>query len=483
MIDEKKTNEDKAKGTGRGQPLRAKAGKDQVAYWKSRLKKRTYRKGKELVEISDWQVRMKHAGKDGWFNLHTLNADSAAGKARDIYRLLVANGWEAVNEQYKPKPKEFSESPTLGEFFQAVEKNVAFNPKTFASYCRRFRTIVSDIFGIDAPTKEKFCFKKSVRWRERVEAVELSKITPKKIEQWRRDFIATAGGNQLRVKENTHSADSAIRCARALFGKQVKRQLADFPFPSPLPFEGVPVAQLRNPYRSRIDKDALIQAAFDDLRTAQPEPFKIFLLCLMVGLRRNEVDKLKWDSIDWSRGTIAIEAHAEFSAKTDGSEAVLEVDPNLLTTLRPFCPADRSGYVIKSKVGAKPRATYTHYRANFHFVALIDWLRANGVNTRCPIHTLRKECGRMVTEVSGIYAASRQLRHRDVTTTARYYADDRRAIFPKLPTALIASVPAIPPAPELGPSDSKPDSQTDRGVQGVSSAPSASSCGEFGKAA
>lgn len=178
MTDKERTNEDTHKGTEKGQRPTVKAGKDQVAYWKPKLKKRTFRKGRKVVEIPDWQVRMKHAGKDGWFNLHTQNADNAANQARDIYRLLVANGWDAVNEKFKPKPKEFPDSPTLGEFFAAVQKNVTLKPKTFVCYCRRFRTIVSDIFEINAPKKEKFCHKKSALWRERVEKIDLANLRP-----------------------------------------------------------------------------------------------------------------------------------------------------------------------------------------------------------------------------------------------------------------------------------------------------------------
>lgn len=40
-----------------------------------------------------------------------------------------------------------------------------------------------------------------------------------------------------------------------------------------------------------------------------------------------------------------------------------------------------------------------------------------------PIHELRKELGALVTSEQGIYAASRSLRHKRVSTTEKFYAD------------------------------------------------------------
>ena len=44
-----------------------------------------------------------------------------------------------------------------------------------------------------------------------------------------------------------------------------------------------------------------------------------------------------------------------------------------------------------------------------------------GVNSNKPIHELRKEFGSLVNLKHGIYAASRALRHSDITTSARHY--------------------------------------------------------------
>lgn len=49
-------------------------------------------------------------------------------------------------------------------------------------------------------------------------------------------------------------------------------------------------------YRSEIDIDELIRATRAELADKEPEDFKIFLLAVMVGLRRKEIDLLEWST-------------------------------------------------------------------------------------------------------------------------------------------------------------------------------------------
>jgi hypothetical protein len=50
------------------------------------------------------------------------------------------------------------------------------------------------------------------------------------------------------------------------------------------------------------------------------------------------------------------------------------------------------------------------------------------VTANKPLHELRKEIGALVATQHGIYAASRFLRHSDITTTARHYAEHKARI-------------------------------------------------------
>jgi hypothetical protein len=65
---------------------------------------------------------------------------------------------------------------------------------------------------------------------------------------------------------------------------------------------------------------ALIGTAATELSATKPELFKIFLLGVMVGLRRKEIDLLEWPSFRWDRGVIRIEPTRYFHPKSEGCD-------------------------------------------------------------------------------------------------------------------------------------------------------------------
>jgi len=52
----------------------------------------------------------------------------------------------------------------------------------------------------------------------------------------------------------------------------------------------------------------------------------------------------------------------------------------------------------------------------------------NGVESKRPIHELRKEVGSLIADEHGIYAASRFMRHADIRITAASYLDKKKRI-------------------------------------------------------
>ena len=69
-----------------------------------------------------------------------------------------------------------------------------------------------------------------------------------------------------------------------------------------------------------------------------------------------------------------------------------------------------------------------YYRCKPVFDSLNEWLRGKGVKANKPLHEMRKEIGALIVTEHGIYAASRFLRHSDITTTARHYAEHKARI-------------------------------------------------------
>ena len=74
------------------------------------------------------------------------------------------------------------------------------------------------------------------------------------------------------------SVNSMLRQARSLFSPKRIRHLS-LSLPAPLPFEGVEFEPRQSmKYRSEIDIEGLIKTANDELRDADLEAYKIFLL-------------------------------------------------------------------------------------------------------------------------------------------------------------------------------------------------------------
>jgi integrase len=251
----------------------------------------------------------------------------------------------------------------------------------------------------------------------------LRDITPDKIQKWKVNFLKRASSNPIKKRAASISVNSLLRQAKSLFSPAVLRFI-NLEIPCS-PFEGVAFEPRRSMrYQSSFDVESLIRAAQKELRQ---ERFKIFLLAIMAGLRRNEIDKLEWRAFDWDKGLISIRATSHFAPKSEDSTGDVEVDPEVMKLFRGFSARRTSDFVIESTVSARPQGTYSHYRCQKHFDELGKWLRNHGVDTNRPLHTLRKEYGSQICAEHGIYAASHALRHADIAITSQHYLDKRKS--------------------------------------------------------
>jgi integrase len=363
-------------------------------------------------------------------SLGTPNKEAAAAKARDIYRSLQANGWDATLAKYRPESAPAPRlNATVGEFIAEVKAKADGDPKTIEGYCRSLRKIVVDIHGL-ADTVEKFDFHTGgyQRWLEKVHAVRLATITPEKVQAWKRSFLSKAGTDTLSQRQAKVSVNSFLRQARSLFSPKLIRHL-NIELPSPLPLAGVefePRQSLK--YHSGFDAMALIGTARDALSEKEPELFKIFVLAVMVGLRRREIDLLEWPSFRWELGVIRIEPTRYFHPKSEDSIGDVQVDPEVMDLFRGYRARATGDFVIESTRVPKRGVTYEHYRCQEDFEKLTKWLRQQGVNANKPLHTLRKEYGSGICATHGIHAASRALRHADIGITNQFYTDSRARV-------------------------------------------------------
>ncbi len=417
------------------------AGKSHVDYWAPRLKKRSYEWEGDTLEIPEWQVRIAHLGRREWFNTGTPNKASAAEKARKIYLSLIGKGWEATLAEFKPAMQVARDGCTIGDFLDQVKAVSGLKPVTFEIYARKFRSLAAGAFGIDGgKAKHDYVNGGRKAWLKRVCDIRLDRLTPEKVNHWKVGVLKEASRNPLQLKHASVTVRSVLLSSKALFSPNIRRHLT-LRLPAPLPFDGVTLPEAgKSRYKSEVNPADLLTAAKRELADGiqgenqpanpRPELFKILLLALGAGLRRDEIDKLQWNQIVWLKNKIRIETTEHGGTKSAESEAEVDVDPGLLDILKAYQPEPKNGspFVIVSNVKPRPQSVANHhYRCNRLFNELIAWLRAHGLKSRNALHALRKEFGSQICAQAGIFAASSALRHSSINLTREYYVDKKQA--------------------------------------------------------
>lgn len=409
-------------------------GKTDSRYWRERLFRNAYTRGKERRQVSAWCIKLAHAGRRETLNLRTPNRAVAASRAADVYKMLISEGWEAVMNRWKPKAVQEPKAASVGEFIEAASQLCTARTATVANYARCLRRIVADVANIPRTDKRRFDgYKGGARsFRERVDELPLSLLTPEKIQAWRLARLRAAGDSPLRQRSTKTTINTTIGSAKALFSRRITRYLDSALVIPPNPFVEVEFFERGSMrYESKINAPGLIKAARLELGgdAAKLELWKAFVMLMFAGLRRNELDKLRWASVDFGAGLIRIEDHDAFRAKCEASKGSVELDAEIIGLMRQWRALDPHGaYVMRSDVRPLLRSKVVHYRAERVFGALGDWLREHGVTAQKPLHELRKEAGSLVAHYHGIYAASRFLRHADIGITSAHYVDKKERV-------------------------------------------------------
>jgi integrase len=414
--------------------------KTDIRYWQRTVFRQTYTRNGETLMTKDWAMKIAHDGRRETFPLGTPNKAAAAARAREIYLSLVANGWDATLAKFKKlsaRAPNVEQPCTVGEFLEATARATT-NQSTVEDYARAFRQIVSDIFGL-SNNKRKYDYQSGGRaeWLSKVHAISLAEVTPQKVQEWKRSFLARAGPDATALRTARISLNAILRRARSLFSPRKLRHMA-LTVPRPLPFEGVEFeARQSMKYRSRIDVEKLIAHARQELEDKDPEAYKVFLLAIGLGLRRKEIDLLEWLSFRWNENVVRIEPTRYFHPKSEDSIADLPVDPEVMDVFRKHFAKAKGSFVIRSDRPPLPPRPHQYFRCDPIFDRLVVWLRKHGLHGNKPLHTLRKEYGSLLTRTYGIHAASRALRHADLRTTSEHYSDSTARATPGVGRLLV----------------------------------------------
>lgn len=391
--------------------------------------------------------KIQVAGRRESFPLRTSNKAAAAAKAARIYGDVVALGWEEALLKHKPDFCKPDKPATIGAWAEAVKATAGLRPSTFTTYLQSLRQIAAEIEDIgDQPLldesgrpkkdrkgrvilRSRFDYRQGGReaWTAKVDALPLSLLDAAAVQRWKLRYIDKAGTAPDARRRAENSAATLLRCARALFSPKTRKFAEkELTLPLPLPFAEVEMPKRGSTaYQSRIDAGKLIEAAKAGL---EGEPFKIFALGLLCGLRKREIDLLTWAQVDFDKALIRIERTEYFTPKSEDSVGEVDLDPELLALLRGWKAQAKGAFVINSSRPPRHEASRVNYRCEPHFDVLYAWLRKQGVTARKPLHELRKELGAVLASQHGIFAAQSVLRHAQISTTAAYYTDKKRRI-------------------------------------------------------
>lgn len=431
-------DEDFCQAGAKRDEVKPRPSRSSMAYWRERVYQP---KSGSREQCLNYGARIAYQGRRVFFSLETPNKDAAAAKAVQIFKFLNSHGWEAAMLQFQPhrvtNPSRLPD--TVGALIETATELSTAREQTKGAYTKAFRRIVSDIAGIDGTGRYDARKGGHERWKKRVDAVKLVRITPERIAAWKNKYLDEAGGNALERRARVSTLNGLLANGSALFSKKHLHFLAErVCLPDPLPFEGV--RKEKGPslrYRSKINAADILQSAQVELAPSNPEAFKIILLAAVCGLRRSEIDLLLWEAFDFSRKELHIENSEYHQLKSEDSAGIIDLDDNLASIFQGFFAKSKGDFVIEARTNPKRKPGSGSYRCALHWKTVIDWLKGQGIKAQKPVHELRKEIGSIVAAEHGIYEASRYLRHSDIRITAQYYLDKKTRVTPALSSTLI----------------------------------------------
>ena len=161
------------------------------------------------------------------------------------------------------------------------------------------RRIAAHILGVKAHGKS-MRHSDLVKWREKIAQMPLSRLTPEQLLSFRNAMIRSAGTDELNRAHAITTTNSYLRCAGSMFSKKWRVGYEGFLLPDPDPFSKVNcLPEPSHRYSSNIDPIVLVDAAKSELEKSDPVAYMVFILAFYCGMRRSEIDRLRWEHVDF----------------------------------------------------------------------------------------------------------------------------------------------------------------------------------------
>jgi len=456
--------------------------RNDIRFWEQRVYQPVFQGNNGTIKNGNFHVKIQAHGQRRGVSLNATSTRTAAKLAKELDGMVRLNGWEQGLKLFRGEPPVPKNALTLGEYLAEVEASGIIKTRTLRTYITKVRTIAAFITQPKMPERpnrsdssnevgksktprklSKFDYVNggAAVWQQLVDATPLRSLNAEEILRWRQRCLKPQEQNPRNLASATRSVNSCVRAGKAIFATKVLQKIAHVLLPDPIPFSTIDLLKEGNSkYRSQIaSPEALLRAGVDDLTmatteselqaawtscggcgvapaptpaehiraelsaTRKREAFKVLVLGLCAGLRRGEIDKLLWSQVDFPNGCIWVETTAVHAPKAD-SDGKIPLDFQIIQLLQNWQSESEDDFVIKGSE-AKAAGNKVQYRANRAHEELIPWLHKKGITSRMPIHTLRKEFGSIICAQAGIHAASRLLRHANISMTAAVYTDHR----------------------------------------------------------
>lgn len=401
--------------------------------WRDRVKQSTKAFRGAYGDGREYMIRIQVAGSRRYADLGTADLDEAAKRARSFYFDVQSIGWAAALQKLhpaRPAPSGSVDSLTVGEYLAAVKEIWIVRELTYWEAYGKFRRLVSLVLGFEAKAEEKWCGPKRVEtpWQKRINAVRISALTPAAVTATMESYLKARGGNAENQLAAKHTINSLVRNSRSLFSRKKIVPRLKIGVPEILPFDGVrllneKMGEFR--FQRLVDVNALIVSAHEELAHTNPQLFTIFLLAIGAGLRRGEIDRLRWRELVQISQQVEVIKSDVFDPKSYTSLRKVKLPPQFYEIVLRFRgDASLDAFVIPSPRPVMPNIRSRKYRCDPEMKALNVWLESKGVRPRDrkKIQALRKMFGDAICSHFGIYKAAAALGHQKVSTTERYYA-------------------------------------------------------------
>ena len=401
-------------------------------HWEKRVFKKSYllADGTKATRNS-YMIRIQVDGKRKEVDLETGDRREASKRAMEMYFEIRSKGWDALSSPSTLRC-EVVESPSVGDVIKRFEDCNDIAPQTARDYISSLRKVAAWVGDI-LSDKNRYDYVNGGidQWRRQVDAIKISQLTPLQMQRWKRFMIKSAKGDPLKEHSRKTTANSDLRRVKCIFSRKNITFMKDLNLPptEELPGHSTPMYKVApKPYRSVIDLGRVLREGKQELRDQFPEQYKVLLLAVWAGLRRDEIDKLQWSSIDFENHRVRVELSEYFAGKSSHSitqDEGIPIPPEIADELKNLKEETFGDFVLAANKRKPFINTHKHYRAHHHFKQLLSWLRTKGVTAKKPLHELRKEAGYQMNKSAGIQQASVFLRHASVTTTERHYIDPR----------------------------------------------------------